>query len=127
VSAPLTDSERTLAVMLDAWNRWECPPRTTDDPEWARAKLLRVFGSGLESLGLVKLFGDDMTAAGRDLLDRARKAGVLPREPLTEDEARAWVPLLDDKIGPYARPVDVIADALRAASCGDIPPEVRKP
>lgn len=73
----LTDSERTLAVMLDAWDRWSGFPDRAADTRAVLYAVGRLFGS----FGLVSSDEDDdrvdLTPKGRDLLDRARKAGVL--------------------------------------------------
>ncbi len=70
---PLTPSEAALAKVLGAWEEW--PGATPfDDPE-PPAQYLFALTPILESAGLAA--GDDVTPAGRDLLARARKAGVL--------------------------------------------------
>lgn len=76
MSAPLTDGEKTLAVMLDAWVRWGGLPADVADP----AGLVVVgVGNVLADAGYLRaeLLDVDLTDAGRDLIDRARKAGVL--------------------------------------------------
>lgn len=67
----LTDSEKAIAVMLDAWKRWPgvALPRTAACGALVGVTLV------LEEHGLT--IGDDTTEEGDVLLARARKAGVL--------------------------------------------------
>jgi hypothetical protein len=177
----VSPAEVVVARTLAAWLEWI---QTTD--AWPRSAGQSVFLSHLEGLlfeAKALASNREPTDAGRDLLDRARKAGVLPgveaaepltegecdaaiaavrlqppfdgdgdilrrlramrsgarehqagvlpREPLTEDEARAWV-AQEEGVSAYEERAGylVIEDVIRlllAADRGDIPPEVRKP
>jgi hypothetical protein len=127
----MSPTERFLAVVLHAWVEW--PGIALDDEDDARESASEVHNA-LDDAGLIDLHAvHSVTDKGCDLLDRARKAGVLPRTPLTVDEARAWaVAEIKAYCAPDASPnrprlVARLAALALASNRGDVPPEVRKP
>jgi hypothetical protein len=68
----LTPAERTLAKVLAAWEEWPCG----DDEYGGDVAAMADVGDLLVEHGLARVGA--LTDAGRDLLNRARKAGVLP-------------------------------------------------
>lgn len=71
MSATVTDAQRALAISFNAWVQW---PGKTDrciEADQAMSNLTTFY----ENCGLAR--DGEPTAKGRDLLDRARKAGVL--------------------------------------------------
>lgn len=70
----MSPTDKALAKMLLAWDEWPAFDGASGSPE---SEAIKAIGRELVKLGLAAYGRGTVTDKGRDLLDRARKAGVL--------------------------------------------------